>query len=159
MHFFLRPWRRNASDHLDPNRIGYQTFSGYGKRRGWPETVDWTHANSVSFLPADNAVLCDLRYRSAILKIDRRTGKILWIAGEHFGWPQRLRGRLLELEDADRWFWPQHAPEVTPRCTLLLFDNDNFRARPFDEPAPPSAVGSGAAEYRLDEEAGSLPMV
>ncbi len=152
-------WRWKAFDHLDPMRIGYQTFSGYWERRGWPGTVDWTHANNVSFVGRDNAVLCNLRYQSAILKIDRETGNIIWIAGEHSGWPKTLQGRLLKLEGTDKWFWHQHAPELTAKGTLLLFDNDNFRARPFDEPAPPSAVRSRAAEYRIDERGRTIHRV
>ena len=149
-------WRWNAFDHLDPFRIGYQTFSGYWKRRGWPKTVDWTHANSVSYLADDNAVLCNMRYQSAILKIDRETGRILWIAGEPTGWLSKLQDRLLRPANFDLWFWHQHAPEMTPQGTIILFNNDNFRARPFDEPEPPSAIRSHAAEYRIDEASGVI---
>ena len=146
-------WRWNAFDHLDPFRIGYQTFTGYWKRRGWPDTIDWTHANNVSYLEEDNAVLCNMRYQSAILKIDRNNGEIVWIAGEPTGWPEKLQGKLLKLEGSNEWFWHQHAPEITPDGTLLLFNNDNFRARPFERAAPPSEIRSHAAEYSIDEKA------
>ncbi|MEF8787895.1 MAG: aryl-sulfate sulfotransferase, partial [Planctomycetota bacterium] len=47
----------------------------------------------------------------------------------------------------------------TPRGTLLLFDNDNFEARPFEEPEPPSEIRSRAAEYRLEPGKGALRQV
>ena len=146
-------WRWNAFDHLDPFRIGYQTFSGYWKRRGWPGTIDWSHANNVSYLEEDNAVLCNMRYQSAILKIDRNSGEIVWIAGEPTGWPEKMQNKLLKLEGSSEWFWHQHAPEITPDGTLLLFNNDNFRARPFEKAALPSEIRSHAVEYSIDEKA------
>ncbi|AQQ09264.1 Arylsulfate sulfotransferase AssT precursor [Sedimentisphaera cyanobacteriorum] len=145
-------WRWNAFEHLDPYRIGYMTFSGYWKRRGWPDTIDWSHANSVSYIPEDDAFLCNMRHQSAILKIDKTSKDIEWIAGEPSGWPKELQGKLLELKGTERWFWHQHAPEFTPEGTLLLFNNDNFRARPFEEPAPPAEIRSCAQEYRIDED-------
>ena len=143
-------WKWNAFDHLDPFRIGYQTFSNYWIRRGWPDTIDWTHANNVSYLEEDNSILCNMRHQSAVLKIDRSNGEIIWIAGEPTGWSEKLQGKLLKLEGSDEWFWHQHAPEVTPDGTLLLFNNDNFRARPYDKAAPPSEIRSHAAEYSID---------
>lgn len=152
-------WRWNAFEHMDPRRIGYLTFSGYWKRRGWPKTVDWSHANNVEYLADEDAVLCNFRLQSAVVKIDRETGDIPWIAGEHSGWPERLQDRLLELKDADRWFWHQHDAKFTERGTLLVFDNDNFEARPFDEPEPPAEIHSRIAEYRVDEQKGTLRWV
>ena len=143
-------WRWNAFDHLDPFRIGYQTFTGYWTRRGWPGTIDWSHANNVSYLEEDNAVVCNMRHQSAVLKIDRNSGEIVWIAGEPTGWPRELQSKLLKLEGSSEWFWHQHAPEVTPDGTLLLFNNDNFRSRPFEKAAPPSDIRSHVAEYSID---------
>ncbi len=61
--------------------------------------------------------------------------------------------KLLKLKGSSEWFWHQHAPEITPDGTLLLFNNDNFRARPFERAAPPSEIRSHAAEYSIDEKA------
>lgn len=44
-------WRWKAFDHLDPFRIGYETFSDYWVRRGFPGTVDWTHAHGLLYDP------------------------------------------------------------------------------------------------------------
>mgnify|MGYP006290622831 FL=1 len=145
-------WTWNAFEHMDPYRIGYETFLPYWKRRGYPDTVDWSHANSVLYHAADNSVLINFRLQSAILKIDRDGGDVMWVFGEPSGWPEHLQDRLISLEGDARWFWHQHAPVWTSRGTLLLFDNGNYRARPFESPTPVSETWSRAAEYQIDEE-------
>jgi len=153
-------WRWDAFDHLDPMRIGYQTFSRYWGRRGFPGTVDWSHANNITLSPDGRTILCNSRTLSAIIAINRSDGEIQWIAGEPTGWSRQLQPKLLSLADADeRWFWHQHAPEWTDRGTLMLFNNDNYRARPFTPGAPPSAIRSHAAEYELDLADGTIRRV
>ena len=49
-------WRWQAFDNLDPLFIGYGNFSGYWVRRGFPDTVDWTHANGLLYDDADGSV-------------------------------------------------------------------------------------------------------
>jgi len=148
-------WRWNAFDHLDVWRMGYETFSGYWERRGFPGTVDWSHANAVVPLD-DGALLVNFRYQSAIVKIDRKTGNILWIAGEPSGWGEGLRKKLLKMEGGAQWFWHQHGPSITPEGNLLLFDNGNFQARPFDPATPPAKTRSRMVEYALGQEGLSL---
>jgi len=144
-------WRWNAFDHLNPMRIGYLTLGGYWSCRGWPGTADWTHCNSVRLAPPGDSVLLNSRYQSAVFKIRRGTGEILWIAGEPSGWPKKLQDRVMKRAADTKWFWHQHAAEITPDGTMMVFDNDNFRARPYAKPQPPSAVRSRAAEYKIDE--------
>jgi hypothetical protein len=47
----------------------------------------------------------------------------------------------------------QHAPMITPAGTLLLFDNGNFGAIPFDgaDPVPDAQNFSRVVEYAIDE--------
>ncbi len=145
-------WTWNAFEHMDPYRIGYETFIPYWKRRGFPKTIDWSHANALVYDEADDAVLINFRLQSAILKIDRKTGEVLWVFGEPSGWPEALQDKIIQLEGDARWFWHQHSPTLTSRGTLLLFDNGNYRARPFDEPVPIDEAYSRAVEYEIDEE-------
>ena len=148
-------WRWSAFDHLDVMRIGYETFSRYWKRRGFPETVDWSHANAVVPLD-DEFILVNYRYQSALTKIEKASGEIVWIAGEPSGWKGPLKDNRLTLENDARWFWHQHGPTITPGGKLLLFDNGNFQARPFDEPVPPAETRSRVVAYELDEDAQTL---
>jgi arylsulfate sulfotransferase len=147
-------WRWNAFDHLDPYRIGYDTFFPYWQNRGFPETCDWTHGNGLFYDASDDALIVSLRMQDAVIKVDRASGEIRWIAGEATDWPPALQGRLLRLEKG-RWFYHQHAPSLTPQGTLLVFDNGNFLSRPFTPATPLAETYSRAAEYALDPGRGT----
>jgi hypothetical protein len=143
-------WTWNAYDYLDPYRFSYQALSGYWIRRGWPETMDWSHCNGLDYVKADDSIILNSRYFSAVFNIDHKTGEINWIAGEPSDWSEELQKKLLTLENVDRWFWHQHAPRFTPQGTLLLFDNGNFQARPFDKPLAVANTHSRAANFEID---------
>jgi arylsulfate sulfotransferase len=144
-------WDWKAFDHLPVRRIGYETFSRYWKRRGFPETIDWSHANEVTRLD-NGSIMVNFRYQSAIVNFDPQSGEIRWIFGEPSGWPEDLQNKLIRLEDDARWFWHQHAPLFTSRSTLLVFDNGNYRARPFEKSALVADTWSRAVEYEIDFE-------
>lgn len=144
-------WDWKAFDHMPAKRIGHETFSHYWKRRGFPDTIDWSHANEVTKLE-DGSVMVNFRYQSAIVCFDPKSGAIRWIFGEPSGWPEDLQDRLIQLEGNARWFWHQHAPLFTSRGTLLLFDNGNYRARPFTKPAKVDQTWSRAVEYEINFE-------
>nr|VFJ97050.1 MAG: Arylsulfotransferase (ASST) [Candidatus Kentron sp. H]VFJ97655.1 MAG: Arylsulfotransferase (ASST) [Candidatus Kentron sp. H]VFK02919.1 MAG: Arylsulfotransferase (ASST) [Candidatus Kentron sp. H] len=144
-------WRWDAFEHLDVHRIGYATFDGFWAQRGFPETIDWSHGNAVVPLD-DGSILVSYRYQSAITKVDRKTGEIVWIAGEPSGWGPELRGKLLTLKGAGKWFWHQHWPTLDPAGAMLVFDNATFQARPFEKDVPPSRTRSRIVAYALDEE-------
>jgi len=142
-------WDWHAFDHLDPMRIGYETFSGYWDRRGFSDIIDWSHANTVLYDPADNTIMVNFRYLSSILKIHRDSKDIKWIFGEPSGYADNLRSKLIGLDKGD-WFWHQHSPSLSPDGTLFIFNNDNYKARPFDKISETTL--SYAAAYRINEE-------
>lgn len=144
-------WEWNAFEHLDLERIGYETFFKYWGRRGYdPEARDWTHFNGLWDLPEENAILVNSRVQSAVFKIDRSTGDIRWIFGDGKGWRSPWKGKLFTLQEGV-WPWQQHAPSVTPQGWLLLFNNDNYKAWPFSPMAAPSQTNSRPVAYALDE--------
>jgi len=145
-------WKWDAFDHLDPFRIGYETFSGYWERRGFPGVVDWSHANNLLYDERDDSILISFRYQSAIVKVDHKTGRVVWILGKPEGWAGRFQDRLFRAVGNTRWFHHQHAPFPTPGGTMLVFDNGNYQASPFEPPLPPSKTYSRAVEYRLEEK-------
>lgn len=49
-------WRWRAFDHLDPFRIGYGLTNNYWIQRGFPDTVDWTHANGLLYYEEDDSL-------------------------------------------------------------------------------------------------------
>lgn len=145
-------WRWNCFDHLDIYRIGYETLYTYWWVRGFPGHTDWTHGNSMWIDEAGNSVLLCLRLQEAILKIDRQTGGIRWILGEHTDWPDHLRDKLLQPIGDIQWPYHMHTPSITADGTFLIFDNGVFGARPFTMPKPPSETYGRAAEYVIDED-------
>lgn len=146
-------WSWNSMDHLDPYRIGYDTFWSYWWTRGFDQHRDWTHANGLSYDESDNSILVSFRNQSAIMKIDRSTSEIKWILGRHDDWPTRLQAKL--LKPVGRLMWPgyQHNPRMTPAGTVILFDNRaHGGARPFEQVAPLQTMFSRAVEFDVDEE-------
>ena len=45
-------WQWKALDHLDPYRIGYETFTQYWIRRGFAGARDWSHGNGFAYDPS-----------------------------------------------------------------------------------------------------------
>ena len=86
------------------------------------------------------------------MKIDWQKGELVWILGSHDGWAPEWQAYLLQPKGELLWPYHLHAPMITPDGTVLLFDNGNYRARPFDEPMPPSESFSRAVEYLIDED-------
>ena len=48
--------------------------------------------------------------------IDRKTGEILWIAGEPSGWSKPLQAKLLTMKGGAKWFWHQHGFDPDRLC-------------------------------------------
>ncbi|MEK9604041.1 MAG: aryl-sulfate sulfotransferase, partial [Flavobacteriaceae bacterium] len=47
--------------------------------------------------------------------------------------------------------WHQHSPRFTQSGTLLFFNNNNYQARPFDQPKDIIESPSYVVEYQIDE--------
>jgi len=101
----------------------------------------YPHGNAV-FVDADeDAAYFNTRSTSALYKIDRATGEVLWTLGDD--------GDFEFVGENDfPWFSLQHAPELTDEGTILLFDNGT-EGRGF----------SRAVEYAVDEEAMTAEIV
>jgi hypothetical protein len=105
------------------------------------KSYEIAHLNSIEPLPDGNLWL-SLRNISAVVKVDRRTGNVVW----------RLGGKRSDfrfVNDPLGGFWRQHDARRLPNGDVLLFDNGNLHE-------PPE---SRAVEYRLDEEAKTATLV
>ena len=135
-------------DMLDPVRVTYLTFgtpSGFG--------VDWGHANAVIEDPSDDSIIASLRNQNAVIKFSRATGQLVWILGPPQNWGPEWQPYLLTpVGTPFAWNYGQHAPTLTPQGTLLVYDDGNFRASPFDPPVADSANYSRAVEYDINEQ-------
>ena len=145
-------------DLVDPYRIGYDSL-GWGGAWGrlFPEEAthprrDWAHANGVVMDDSERYAIVSMRQQDAVAKIDWDTGTLVWILGNHDDWGPEWQKYLLQPTGDVLWPYHQHAPMLTPHGTILLFDNGNYRARPFDDSTPPAESFSRAVEYRVDED-------
>ena len=151
----------------------------YG-RRAWPTAfadlnVDWFHANGVAYDPADDAIIVSGRTQGTVKLTNDNA--VVWILAPHRSWGTAgdgtdLTTRLLQPLDADgqpitdasvlegttnhpdfEWAWYQHAPELMPDGTLLLFDNGDNRNYT-DQP-----LYSRAVAYRIDPGAMTIQQI
>ena len=141
----------NSFDHLPVMRIGYGTFGNYWVRRGFPNTIDWTHANAVVPIKNQESYLVNFRYLSAMIKVNKKHGEIEWIFGENSGWGADLKDKLIDLPETGL-NWHQHSPRYTQSGTLLFFNNNNYQSRPFEKPIEIRESPSYVVEYKIDEE-------
>lgn len=150
-------------DLLDPKRIGYISLGSFWKDK-YNESIgdysrDWSHSNALRFLPEENAILVSFRHLDCIYKIDWETKEILWILGNHDDWGEPWQKYLIKPKGEWEWFYHQHAPQFTPQGTLILYDNGNYRARPYDEATHAPENRSRVLEMRIDEEAMTVEKV
>ncbi|HLH53135.1 MAG TPA: aryl-sulfate sulfotransferase [Verrucomicrobiae bacterium] len=141
----LNAWSPN--DMLDPNRVTYLTYS-FQSSFG----VDTEHANAIVEDSSDNSLIVSLRNQNAVFKFLKSTGQLKWILGSPENWSSKCQPYLLKAVGSPfQWCYGQHAPELTPRGTLLLYDDGNCRANPFALPVDDRTNYSRAVEYSVDE--------
>ena len=137
-------------DLLDVTRVGY------GSLVPTPNGFDWTHSNAINYMPDDDSIIVSVRHQDAIIKLSRETGSLKWILGTHENWSPEFQQFLLHpIGSPFRWQFHQHAPMWTATGTLVLFDNGNFRASPFDGtvPSPDEESFSRGVEFEIDDDA------
>jgi hypothetical protein len=130
---------------LDPRRRSYLVV----RSASW----DTEHSNAVIEDPRDDSIIVSMRHQNALIKFSRSTGKLRWILGPHEGWgPQWQPYLLTPVGSPFAWQYGQHAPVITKDGNLMLFDDGNFRAMPFDSQVLDSNNYSRAVEYKIDED-------
>jgi hypothetical protein len=129
-------WAWDAFDYLDINRmtIGSTCVKGgpgcpsefFNKQpNGQPYTqaLDWTHANSLFYDPADGNLVASFRHQSWAVKINYSNGtgngNIIWKLGFDGSFA------LAPGFPVTDWFSGQHDVEFHSNGILTLFDNNN----------------------------------
>jgi hypothetical protein len=139
--------RWDLADMLDPNRMAY------GNHRANSEAIDWSHSNAVFHDSRDDSIIVSVRNQDAVIKFSRSTGELEWILGPHENWGPEFQDNLLTpVGDEFEWPYHTHAPAILPNGNLLVHDNGNFRASPYDEPQPDNMNYTRAVEYAINEE-------
>ncbi len=137
----LHTW--SLYDMLDPRRIDYLAFQ---------IGLDPQHGNAVIEDPRDDSLIVSLRHQDAVIKFSR-SGQLKWILGTHANWAAPWQPFLLTpVGSPFEWSYAQHAPLITPQGTLLLFDDGNYRASPFDAYVGDANNYSRAVEYDINEQ-------
>jgi hypothetical protein len=139
----LHSW--SLIDMFDPVRINYLCFliPRYG--------VDAEHANAVVDVPADNSLIVSMRNQDAVVKFTR-AGAIKWILGPTNNWGAEWQPYLLKpVGTPFAWNYAEHAPIITPQGTLIMYDDGNCRAEPFDTAVLDQNNYSRAVEFSVDE--------
>jgi arylsulfate sulfotransferase len=141
-------------DVLDPYRVSYDSLVGFWDTLYGMVTYDWSHGNAVVLDPTDDSWIVSLRHQDAVVKIERATGALEWILGDHERWFLPWAGRLLTPVPDDGsflWNYHQHAPDVLSGGRLMMFDNGNGRAIPPNMQLPDPDRYSRALELMIDE--------
>ncbi len=102
---------KNLYDYVN---LDYEEFDNWTDRDFRVSSIDYMHFNSMVIDPKDGNLVCSFRNIDAIIKIDRKTGKIIWILGgigDEFG-----------LSDSEK-FSSQHSISYLKDHSLLVYDN------------------------------------
>jgi hypothetical protein len=152
----LNEW--SLLDLLQPTRVAYDSHWGAFP---WLSPVsatkyDWSHANSVFYDPTDDGIMVSLRNQDVVFKFSRGTGNVLWLLGPPANWDPALPLLTIDSSQAEGtsflWQYHQHNATITRSGTILLYDDGNYRASPFDGTVPtvPANSYSRAVEYAVD---------
>lgn len=98
-------WEWNSFDYLDTNRFPVGTSQIKGG--------DWTHGNTLDYLPETNELLAGFRNQNQVLTIDRDTQEITRTFGKD--------GDYTLTSGA--WFQGQHQASIHSEEVLTVFDN------------------------------------
>ncbi len=132
-------WTWSSLDHLDTTRIQNQTLTPTG-------ALDWSHSNALFYMEDDDSILLSVRSQSWVIKIDHKTGSVLWIMGDNAGTDPayQYNDKFLTLESGT-WMNSQHAAMLTADGEILIYDNRNESGGPTDM--------SRAVKFTIDESA------
>ena len=138
-------------DIFDPYRMVYGSLGPFWSRLYGTGVRDWSHANAVFLDQSDNTYVISLRHQDCVAKIDRDTGDIVWILGDHGRWNAPWDQFLLTpIGSPFEWQYHQHAPEWNLQGHLTMFDNGNNRVLPPTVPPPSNQVYSRAVPFDIN---------
>jgi arylsulfate sulfotransferase len=151
-------------DLLSPTRIGYDAVIGnfWEDFDPWvgDDIKDWSHGNALSYDAETDTLLVGMRHQDAVIGFSRATGELSWILAPEANWPSELRDKVLQpASSSDIVPYHMHGAKFTPDGHVLLFDNGNNRASPYEPPVEDQDNFSRALEVQLDLAAGTWSTV
>jgi arylsulfate sulfotransferase len=157
----VRSWK--FFDIYDPERRGFGSYSTEFYKEVYEKVLDepgrdWMHTNSLFYLAEEDAVLLSSPTMCALSKLDLGSGRLEWIIGLPDAWNAPWSDLRLEPEGELDWFCGQHAAEVTPRGTILVYDNHRPGFPGYPD-VPDEENYSRALELEIDEDNGTVRQV
>ena len=139
-------------DLMDSNRIGHDSLDA----SFLDGRLDWIHANGLAYDAVDDAFIVSFRHQDAVIKVDRQTGALVWILGNHVNWSPSHTGFLLAPGPFVEWPYHQHSPNISDDGQrIIVFDNGNWRSSPWDGTVDPDdgprEMQSRIVEYQVDQ--------
>lgn len=149
-------WAWDAFDYLDVNRMTIpatcvaraqacpqEYFQKQPNGQPYTQAVDWTHANAITYDPADGNLIVSVRHQSWAIKIAYQNGS----GDGHIVWKLGYAGSfaLPAGYPVSDWFSCQHDVEVQSNGIITLFDNNN----PSSVTQQPGDIAHGQA-WKLD---------
>lgn len=89
------------------------------------EDIDYMHFNTIIIDPKDNNLILSFAKQSSLVKINRQSGKIMWVLGgygDEFGLSDKVK------------FIGQHTPFFINSNEIVLFDNASTLQQQFAKP-------------------------
>lgn len=108
--------------------------------RFYPGALDWTHGNSINYLPEEDAFIVSFHNLGTFIKLDR-DGTLEWTMG---GPESSVSSDLSLAGDSSTSFYDQHNPQLVDENHVILMDNG-----PYDCLGD-NGCYSQAAEYEID---------
>ena len=102
-------WHWNEKDHIEKEIV----FGIYGPA---DTSIAGTHLNAFDYDAVNDAIIMSCRHNSSIVKIDKKTGNVIYMIGP-YGNKQKLQG-LIPL------FLHQHGMSILPDHKILFYDNN-----------------------------------
>jgi len=114
----VRAW--SAFDFLDPQYYKQDFFDNFWDLYVEAEggTKNWTHGNALLYDGTDDSFILSLRHLDWLVKVSRKTGKLVWKMGELGDFSIAGKGE---------WFYHAHSPMIVEPGRIMLFDNGNLR--------------------------------
>jgi len=109
------------------------------------KNIDYAHVNSHE-VDVDGNLIVTMRYMSNVVKIDRKTGDVLWILG---GKDNQFTFLDEHESNAPEYFSLPHNATILPNGNLTLFDNGDHHTPPY----------SRGVEYEIDQENKTVRLV
>ena len=116
-------WEWHVADHMGkgPNQLDFNYVLPKGVGEIY-HTYDWSHFNTVSYIPKTDTIVLNSRNLSEFYFINHKTGKIEYRWGNPTTHDPKAK-KPTWYDNGDQLIWGQHCATPLKNGNILLFDN------------------------------------